>query len=164
METSHLDQSMPGTYASRAHNVQPTGLNGQAPRSQSHQESTNSGLGCRMLPQNAAVSNPPNRWESLLGTGGHLHSVRIEEQEQRFTTGRSPAPWGGVGPGGAGGREQPPPEGGVEAPPSEPSSALRAPGRSSGAPATGEFTTASRGRGNGPTGVLALFISRVGRR
>jgi hypothetical protein len=28
----------------------------------------------------------------------------------------------------------------VKAPPSEPSSALRAPGRSSGAPATGEFT------------------------
>jgi hypothetical protein len=33
-----------------------------------------------------------------------------------------------------------PPEGGVKAPSSESSSALRAPGRSSGAPATGEFT------------------------
>jgi hypothetical protein len=43
-------------------------------------------------------------------------------------------PWGCRGAG------APPPEGGVKAPPSEPSSALRAPGRSSGAPATGEFT------------------------
>gem|GEM_PF-4017113 len=59
---------------------------------------------------------------------------------ETLTTGTSPVPWGRVFPWGCMGAGAPPPEGGVKAPPSEPSLALRAPGRSSGAPATGEFT------------------------
>ena len=73
----------------------------------------------------------------------------VIRKNEVLTAGRSPAPWGGVWPWGCRGAGAPPPEGGVKAPFSESSSALRAPGRSSGAPAMGEFTVTVSERGQG---------------
>ena len=74
----------------------------------------------------------------------YLRLKPVSVSAVKFTTGRSPVPWGGVWPWGCRGAGAAPPEGGVKAPFSESSSALRVPGRSSGAPAMGEFTDAFR--------------------